>query len=86
MAVGDPVVGNLGPGGTFTPAVGVVVLLTSYGGSSVGSCFATNTGNFHVISPGGSTYFNGRIGLFVTSSNPVTQQVGNGSYSGIQTA
>jgi hypothetical protein len=87
MAAGDPVVGNLTDGASFTPAAGVVVLITQYGSASVGGglCAAT-TVNFYVINPGGSNFFNGRIGIFVSNSNPVTQRTGNGSYSGIQTA
>jgi hypothetical protein len=85
MAVGDPVVGDLTNGASFTPAAGVVVLITQYGAASAGGGLCANI-NFYVICPGGSSFFNGRIGLFVTSSNPVTQRTGLGSYSGIQTA
>jgi hypothetical protein len=84
MAIGDVVVGNLSAAATFTPAVGVVVLITQYGASSVNGGICGNVINYFIISSGGSNYFNGRIALFVSNSNTITQQNGNGSYSGIQ--
>lgn len=87
MAIGDAVNVDLDLNATFTPAVGVTVMITQCGAGSNDGYLAKASGYGSWTHFFSGNIWDGKVKLFLTNSSGIKQiSVGTGTISGIQIA